>query len=113
MSPSLLANAVEPHRSERDFPAPPAGAPPARFRILVFTSLFPTPLDPLMAAYNLQQVKALSRFCEARVLAPVQWFPVQRWHGAGPGRLPWRTDVEGLTTWHPRFVLTPAIGGDL
>lgn len=81
-------------------------------RLLFFSSYFPNAADPVRGTFNLQQAHALSRHCEVRAVAPVQWFPVRLWHGAGPSAAPLRGEVEGLPTWHPRYVLTPRVARD-
>lgn len=78
-------------------------------RLLLFTSLFPNAENPVRGTFNLQQMKALARHCEVRVMAPVQWFPVQLWHGAGPSAAPARDVIDGLPTWHPRYFLSPLV----
>lgn len=78
-------------------------------RLLLLSNYFPNPTDPIRGTFNLQQARALARLCEVRVAAPVQWSPVRRWHGAGPLRVPPYEVVDGLPTWHPRYVLTPGV----
>lgn len=63
--------------------------------------------------FNLQQARALSRYCEVRAVAPVQWFPVSLWHGARPNAVPAYEEMAGIPTWHPRYFLTPRIARDL
>ena len=82
-------------------------------RILVLSSYFPSSVDPVRGTFNLQQFRALAERCEVRVVAPMQWFPVKLWHGAGPTKAPYFEEVQGIPTWHPRYVLTPRIGRDL
>ncbi|MFN3649550.1 MAG: glycosyltransferase family 4 protein [Armatimonadota bacterium] len=81
-------------------------------RILLLTSYFPRSTDPVRGMFNYQQAHALARHCEVKVVAPVQWFPVRLWHGAGPDSAPYRETVGELTTWHPRYFLPPRIGRD-
>ena len=78
-------------------------------KILFFSIFFPNCEQPVLAPWNLQQARALSKYCEVRVVAPLQWFPVELWHGAGPAGAPHREEIEGLTVWHPRYFLTPGI----
>ena len=42
-------------------------------RVLVFTSLFPSPGWPTQWVYHVNAVKALSEFCDVRVVAPIAW----------------------------------------
>lgn len=82
-------------------------------KLLALSSYFPSSVDPVRGTFNLQQFRALSRRCDLRVIAPMQWFPVKLWHGAGPARAPYFEEVQGIPTWHPRYVLTPGVGRDL
>lgn len=81
-------------------------------KLLLFSSYFPNGADPVRGTFNLQQAKALSNRCELAVMAPIQWFPVKLWHGAGPSAAPYFEHVEGLPAWHPRYALTPGIARD-
>ncbi|MGV3721792.1 MAG: glycosyltransferase family 4 protein [Actinomycetota bacterium] len=81
-------------------------------KLLVFSGYFPSGADPVRGTFNLQQAKALSAHCEVAAVAPIQWFPVRLWHGAGPSAAPYYEEVEGLRTWHPRYALTPGVARD-
>lgn len=81
-------------------------------KLLVFSSYFPNAADPVRGTFNLQQAKALSAHCEVAAVAPIQWFPVRLWHGAGPSAAPYYEEVEGLRAWHPRYALTPGFARD-
>jgi glycosyltransferase involved in cell wall biosynthesis len=81
-------------------------------KLLLFSGYFPNGVDPVRGTFNLQQARALSRYCEVGVVAPIQWFPVKLWHGAGPSAAPYSETIHGLPTWHPRYVLTPGIARD-
>jgi len=81
-------------------------------KLLLFSGYFPNGADPVRGTFNLQQARALSRYCEVGVVAPIQWFPVKLWHGAGPSAAPYFETIHGLPTWHPRYVLTPGIARD-
>jgi glycosyltransferase involved in cell wall biosynthesis len=78
-------------------------------KLLLLSGYFPNSADTVRGTFNLQQAKALARHCEVRVVAPIQWFPVKLWHGAGPSNAPHFEEVGGLPTWHPRYVLTPGV----
>jgi glycosyltransferase involved in cell wall biosynthesis len=82
---------------------------PIEVKLLLFSTHFPNGALPIRGVFNLQQARSLARRCEVRVVAPMQWFPVQLGHGAGPELAPLRETWEGLETWHPRYVLTPGV----
>lgn len=79
-------------------------------RLLIFTNQFPDRVEPLRGIYNLQQMTALSRHCEVRVVAPQQWFPFYLTDDLNPRHPPYRDKVGGLPTWHPYYGLSPGIG---
>lgn len=81
-------------------------------KLLMFSSYFPNGVDPVRGTFNLQQARALSAHCEVAAVAPIQWFPVRLWHGAGPSAAPYHEVVEGLRAWHPRYALTPGVARD-
>src|SRR5687768_11804649 len=78
-------------------------------KILFFSVFFPNCEQPIQAPWNLQQARALARYCEVQVVAPMQWFPIELSSGAGPTRAPWFETIEGLPVRHPRYFLTAGV----
>jgi glycosyltransferase involved in cell wall biosynthesis len=84
-------------------------------RILLFSSLYPNaaqPLHGLFVEQRLQKVLATGR-AEARVVAPVPWFPLQspRFGEYGTfARVPRQETRNGLEVEHPRFLRLPKVG---
>lgn len=82
-------------------------------RILTFTSLFPTSLDPTYGIFIYQRSAHLARRQgnEVLVVSPVPWFPrwlkLRRWRAAS--ELPAQEEIGGLTVHHPRYFLLPKI----
>ena len=82
-------------------------------RILTFTSLFPTSLDPTYGIFIYQRSAHLARRPgnEVLVVSPVPWFPrwlkLRRWSTAS--ELPAQEKIGGLTVHHPRYFLLPKI----
>jgi glycosyltransferase involved in cell wall biosynthesis len=81
-------------------------------KVLLLSRTFPNAVHQQQGLFNLQQAKALSKYCEVRVASPVQWSPLRLSYGPGLALPPRRDVVEGLQAWHPRFALTPRIGRD-
>jgi glycosyltransferase involved in cell wall biosynthesis len=91
---------------------------PGALRVLVVTKIFPNAAEPTSAAFNRQQIAALSRLCEVEVLGTIPWYP-----GAGllakrssAGRLARVPDVEvidGITVRHPRTLFIPRVAHGL
>ena len=84
-------------------------------RILVVTKIFPNAREPLSSPFNRQQLAALGRRCDVRVLATIPWFPgvslFGRWSSAGRLRgLPRSEEIDGLPVQHPRFLYLPRFG---
>jgi len=80
-------------------------------KVLLFSGYFPNESDPVRGLFNFQQAQALNRRCEVAAVAPIQWSPVRRWHGAG-SKAPGYEVIDGMPTWHPKYVLSPRIGRD-
>ena len=92
-----------------------ASSRPARpIRILLFSSLYPSGVRPSFGIFVETRLRHLltSGEVEARVVAPVPWFPsahprfgVWAKHAATP-----RREVHnGIEVWHPRYVLPPKV----
>ncbi len=84
-------------------------------RILTFTTLYPNSVQPHSGVFVENRLRHLvsEGSVEARVIAPVPWFP---WRGNAFGRysIPARVPAEerrfGITVLHPRYPLIPKIG---
>ena len=84
-------------------------------RVLVVTKIFPNALEPLSAPFNRQQMAALARRCQVRVIATIPWFPgaglFSRWSSAGRlVKLPRTERIDGLSVDHPRTLYIPRFG---
>ena len=78
-------------------------------RVLAVTNLFPNPLQPQRAPFNLQQLRSLAALHEVRVIAPIAW--TGEWM-AGAGRaMPSDRRVvrDGMVVEHPRYLFTPRV----
>jgi glycosyltransferase involved in cell wall biosynthesis len=84
-------------------------------KILVFSSLYPNAVQPVHGLFverRLLQVVSTGRV-EARVVAPVPWFPLtspRYGEYATFARVPQRESRSGLDVVHPRYPLPPKIG---
>ena len=84
-------------------------------RILTFTSLYPNAIQPHFGVFVENRLRHLvsEGSVEARVIAPVPWFP---WRGQAFGRyaimarVPAEERRFGITVLHPRYPLIPKIG---
>lgn len=66
-------------------------------RVLVFTTVFPSPIRPLHGVFVAERLKRLARHAEVRVVAPVPRWP---WRRHAVRR---RVELEGLAVLHPTF----------
>lgn len=83
--------------------------------ILTYTTLFPNLADPNLGVFVRNRLRHLvaSGKVNARVVAPVGWFPFK--HGifgkyARFASAPDRENQDGLGVYHPRFPIVPKIG---
>ena len=84
-------------------------------RILTFTTLYPNSVQPHSGVFVENRLRHLvsEGSVEARVIAPVPWFP---WRGKAFGRyaimarVPAEEQRFGITVMHPRYPLIPKIG---
>src|SRR5436190_614357 len=80
-------------------------------RVLVVTNLFPHPLDPNRSTFNRQQIVALAKQHEVRVICPVSWVDELRAKRKMAARIPsGRFGTLGkIPVDYPRYFYTPRI----
>lgn len=76
-------------------------------KVLLFTTLYPSSRRPARGLFNLQSFRALSRYCEARVVVPVPWWQRLR-RPADLLRVP-QEDYTGLPAFVPTYWPIPHI----
>jgi glycosyltransferase involved in cell wall biosynthesis len=84
-------------------------------RILTFTTLYPNAAQPQHGVFVENRLRHLvgSGKVEARVVAPIPWFPfddARFGHYAKWARAPRREERHGLAIEHPRYPLLPKVG---
>ena len=79
------------------------------FNILALSYLFPNRAQPGYGIFVHNRLKAIQKFCNIRVIAPIQWYPrVHRFRGRLWGSdIPLRDQIGGLEVHHPRFFTIP------
>src|SRR5450755_463095 len=86
-----------------------------RPKVLLFSTLYPSSVRPghgIFVAARLQQLLATGEV-EAKVVAPVPWFPFRHarfGEYARMARTPLHESIDGIETWHPRYLLPPKVG---
>ncbi|HET8575941.1 MAG TPA: glycosyltransferase [Methylomirabilota bacterium] len=79
-------------------------------RVLVLSSTFPSTREPVRGVFIRERVWRLARRCEVVVVAPVPWFPFNRWIRKERALVP-RVERDGdLIVHHPRFFSLPRYG---
>ncbi len=86
-----------------------------KLRVLTFTTLYPNEAMPTFAMFVEQRLRHLvaSGEVDARVIAPVPWFPFkgERFGAYGRfARVPGDEMRHGLPLSHPRYLVVPKIG---
>lgn len=86
-------------------------------RILCFSSLYPNAEQPSHGVFVENRLRHLvqSGAVEARIIAPIPWFPFAspRWGDwSAYARAPYFEMRHGLPVFHPRYVTIPKIGMD-
>ncbi|WP_262691487.1 glycosyltransferase [Kordiimonas aestuarii] len=86
-----------------------------RLNILVFSSLFPNAVDPVLGVFVENRLRHFLRDTghTATVVAPVPWFPFRGRIWGRYGRyaaVPAREIRAGVEVFHPRFLVLPKVG---
>ena len=77
-------------------------------KILLVTTVFPTPLQPNKGAFNREMVRALGASHDVRVIAPMAW-PIV-WRARREGRVwAFARRLDGIEVRHPVYVYTPKL----
>jgi glycosyltransferase involved in cell wall biosynthesis len=79
-------------------------------RVLVLSSTFPSSAEPTRGVFIRERIRRLARRCEVTVVAPVPWFPGNRWIRKERALVPPVERQDGLTVHHPRFFSFPRYG---
>jgi glycosyltransferase involved in cell wall biosynthesis len=84
-------------------------------RVLLFSSLFPSSVRPIHGIFVETRLRELikSGQVEAKVIAPVPWFPFKNkvfGEYALYAKTPYIEIRNGLSVYHPRYMLAPKVG---
>jgi len=79
-------------------------------RVLVLSSTFPNTQQPTRGIFVRHRIRGLAKRCDLVVVAPVPWFPLNRWLRAERDAVPVFEDQQGLRVYHPRFFSLPRYG---
>src|SRR5262245_61985275 len=80
-----------------------------RLRVLVYTTLFPNSVQPVLGSFVLERTRYLQQLADVSIMAPVPFFPPlnihRRW--SKYARIPRDEKIAGFQLDHPRFVVVP------
>ena len=79
-------------------------------RVLVLSSTFPSAQQPTRGLFVRHRIRGVAKRCDVVVVAPVPWFPLNRWLRAERDAVAPVEDQEGLRVYHPRFFSLPRYG---
>lgn len=79
-------------------------------RVLVFSSVFPNVRQPTLGVFVLERIRRLAKDSEVVVVAPIPWFPFNRWLRRDRAAMPFVEQQAALTVYHPRFFSLPRYG---
>lgn len=84
----------------------------SKLRVLISTSIFPNNEEANKGIYIFHQVKALSNYCNLKVVAPVPFFP--RWIRSKKysfySKIKGKETIRGVEVFHPRVLVIPKMG---
>lgn len=94
----------------------PSIMPSTRLSVLMYSNLFPTPVDPSFAIFNQQLAQELAQVCNLTIVCPLPWFPrwkslrrFERWHAMG--QIPTEYELAGLKVFSPKYPMVPRLSG--
>ncbi|GGF65818.1 glycosyl transferase family 1 [Alteromonas lipolytica] len=87
-----------------------------RIRMVTISSLFPNKNDPKLGIFvktRLRHFLATYQNIDLEVIAPVPWFPFKHkifGEYAKYAGVPYQETIDGMTVYHPRYLVLPKIG---
>lgn len=94
---------IDPDCNSQPTPNLPIAHLPRRLRVLVFTTVFPSPGLPLHGTFVLERVRRLAAVADIQVVAPIPWFRALR------AQVPVRQVNPIIAIHHPRFWYLPKL----
>ena len=77
-------------------------------RVLVLSSVYPTAAMPLRGLFVHERTRHLAALCHVQVVAPIPWFPGNRWlRGGDRSNVVRMEQPDALQVFHPRFLSVP------
>ncbi|MBW2998206.1 hypothetical protein KY321_01585 [Candidatus Woesearchaeota archaeon] len=76
-------------------------------KIITVTSLFPNSKQKNHGIFVLNRVKAMSKYADVEVIAPIPYFPFIKKNR--PRNIPFYEEIDGISVYHPRFFSIPKL----
>lgn len=86
-----------------------------RLKVLISSSIFPNNIEVTKGIYIFHQAKALTKYCNVKVITPIPYFPAfLKLSGYSLySKIKRRENIDGLDVLHPRVLVIPKIGRSL
>lgn len=85
-----------------------------RLRVLLFTNLFPNPVDGTRGIFTEQLARELGEICDVTVICPLPWFPnfvflrrFPRWFEFA--QVPAEYSIRGTKVFSPKYIVLPRV----
>lgn len=85
-----------------------------RLRVLLFSNLFPNPVDQTRGIFTEQLAHELIRVCDVTVVCPLPWFPrlpflrrFTRWYEFA--KVPGKYTIHGVEVFSPKYIVLPRV----
>ncbi len=89
-----------------------------RLKVLLFTNLFPNPVDNTRGIFTEQLARELGEICDVTVICPLPWFPnlaflrrFPRWFEFA--QVPGEYTIRGTKVFSPKYIVLPRVSEPL
>ena len=82
-----------------------------KIKLLIITHTFPTKYNPIAAIFLLNQLTALKKYCEIKVIFPYAYVPKIKIFNPYYrfSKIPPKEKVKGIPVYHPKYFMIPRI----
>jgi teichuronic acid biosynthesis glycosyltransferase TuaC len=76
-------------------------------RVLTLSTVFPNVRQPAFGVFVAERIRRLARHCDVSVVAPIPWFPGNRWTRPHWSGVPATEGHDGFRIYHPKVLCLP------
>lgn len=82
-----------------------------KIKVLILTHMFPTKYNPIAGIFLLNQLKALQKCCDIRVIFPHAYVPKIKIFNPYYrfSKIPQQEKIKGIQVYHPKYLMVPRI----